>query len=505
MSKFRLLIDGDMVEGDLAMDVLNPATEEVVARCPRASKAQLDRAVAAAKAAFPAWSAQSVQERRGKIAAMAEIIAANADELADLLTSEQGKPLPDAKREVMGMAAFFRALSAFDLPVKVLEQSENRRVEAHRLPLGVVGAIIPWNFPLLTIGFKVPPALLAGNTVIVKPSPTTPLSTLRFAELVASILPRGVLNVIADANDLGEAMTGHPDVRKISFTGSTETGRKVMASASSTLKRMTLELGGNDAAIVLDDVDPKKIAPAIFRSAFFNSGQVCLAIKRLYVHEAVHEEMCAALVAEAKEWPVDNGLKQGAKIGPVQNRKQYERVKEFLREARERGRILLGGNALDPPGYFIEPTIVTDVERRIQVGRRGAVRANPSDHEVFGCRGCGRQGERNEFRLGRVRLVVEHRTGDANRQAAGRRHGVDKQARRTRAGHSVRRSEAIRHRRGVRRGRPARVHATQDRQRPRLVSVATADVVLRRTADRAARARNMNGSNTDYNEFSFLK
>jgi acyl-CoA reductase-like NAD-dependent aldehyde dehydrogenase len=361
MSKFRLLIDGDMVEGELSMDVLNPATEEVVARCPRASKAQLDHAVAAAKAAFAGWSALSVQKRRSRIAAMAEIITANADELADLLTSEQGKPLPDAKREVMGMAAFFRALSAFDLPVKVLEENENRRVEAHRLPLGVVGAIIPWNFPLLTIGFKVPPALLAGNTVIVKPSPTTPLSTLRFAELVASILPRGVLNVIADANDLGEAMTGHPDVRKISFTGSTETGRKVMASASSTLKRMTLELGGNDAAIVLDDVDPKKIAPAIFRSAFFNSGQMCLAIKRLYVHEAVHEEMCAALVAEAKEWPVDNGLKQGAKIGPVQNRKQYERVKELLREARERGRILLGGNALDRPGYFIEPTIVTDV------------------------------------------------------------------------------------------------------------------------------------------------
>jgi acyl-CoA reductase-like NAD-dependent aldehyde dehydrogenase len=355
MSKFRLLIDGEMVEGDLAMDVLNPATEAVVARCPRASKAQLDRAVAAAKAAFAGWSALSVQDRRSRISAMAEIITANADELAGLLTSEQGKPLPDAKREIMGMAAFFRALSAFDLPVKVLEESENRRVEAHRLPLGVVGAIIPWNFPLLTIGFKVPPALLAGNTVIVKPSPTTPLSTLRFAELVAMVLPPGVLNVIADANDLGEAMTGHPDIRKISFTGSTDTGRKVMASASSTLKRMTLELGGNDAAIVLDDADPKKIAPAIFRSAFFNSGQVCLAIKRLYAHESVYGELCEALVTEAKEW-------QGSRIGPVQNRKRYEKVKELLREARDKGRIIFGGNALDRPGYFIEPTIVADIE-----------------------------------------------------------------------------------------------------------------------------------------------
>jgi acyl-CoA reductase-like NAD-dependent aldehyde dehydrogenase len=232
---------------------------------------------------------------------------------------------------------------------------------AYRVPLGVVAAIIPWNFPLLTIGFKIPPALLAGNTVIVKPSPTTPLSTLKLAELVASVVPRGVLNVITAANDLGEALTAHPDIRKVSFTGSTVTGRKVMANAASTLKRLTLELGGNDAAIVLDDVDPKKIAPALFRSAFMNSGQVCLAIKRLYVHETVYDELCAELVAEAANWPVDDGLKQGVKIGPVQNRAQFEKMKELLEEAREAGRIICGGEVLDRPGYFIEPTIVADV------------------------------------------------------------------------------------------------------------------------------------------------
>jgi acyl-CoA reductase-like NAD-dependent aldehyde dehydrogenase len=361
MSKFRLLIDGEMVDGDLTMDVVNPATEEVIVQCPRASRRQLDQAVAAAKSAFPAWSALPVAERRSRIVAMADILAAHADELANLLTSEQGKPLPDAKREVMGTAAFFRALSSLELPVKVLEESDTRRVEAHRIPLGVVGAIIPWNFPLLTVGFKIPSALLAGNTVIVKPSPTTPLSTLKFAELVRAVLPRGVLNVVTDANDLGEALTGHPDVRKISFTGSTETGRKVMASASLALKRLTLELGGNDAAIVLDDVDPKKVAPAIFRSAFYNSGQVCLAIKRLYVHDAVYDQICAELVAEAEQWPVDDGLKQGAKLGPVQNKKQFEKVKELLEEAREKGRVVFGGNAMDRPGYFIPPTIVADV------------------------------------------------------------------------------------------------------------------------------------------------
>src|SRR5271165_1130414 len=294
-----LLINGNLTPGDLEMQVLNPATEEVLASCPRASKRQLDEAVAAAKAAFPAWAATPIEHRRAAVVKMADIIEVNVGELARLLTSEQGKPLPDATREVMGMAAFFRYFGSLDLPMKVIESSGKRRVEAHRRPLGVVGAIIPWNYPLVILSFKLPLALLAGNTLVVKPAPTTPLSTLRFAELVKDVLPPGVLNVIADANDLGDAMTHHPDIRKISFTGTTATGKKVMASAAETLKRITLELGGNDAGIVLDDVDPKKIAPGVFEGAFQNSGQVCIAIKRLYVHESVYDEMCNELVALA--------------------------------------------------------------------------------------------------------------------------------------------------------------------------------------------------------------
>ena len=361
MNRFHLLIDGKLVDGDHTMEVLNPATEARVATCPRASRRQLDDAVAAADAAFVAWAALSLDERRRHIAAIADTIAANADELAALLTSEQGKPLPDAKGEVMGMAAFFRAACALDLPVRVLDDSDARRIEAHRRPLGVVAAIIPWNFPLLTIAFKTPPALLAGNTIVLKPAPTTPLSTLRFAELVAGLLPPGVLNVVTDNDDLGPAITSHPGIRKVSFTGAIETGQKVMASASETLKRLTLELGGNDAAIVLDDADPDTIAPAIFRAAFYNSGQICLAIKRLYVHDAIYERLCAALAEVAKDWPVDEGFKQGARIGPVQNVRQYEKLKEILADVRETGRIITGGRALDRPGYFIEPTIVADV------------------------------------------------------------------------------------------------------------------------------------------------
>ncbi len=362
MSDFSLLIDGQMQPGDSTMPVVNPATEEVITQCPRASKAQLDKAVAAAKAAFPAWAATPIEERRKLIVKMADAIEANAGELARILTSEQGKPLADATGEVMGMAGFFRYLGSLELNMRVIEDSEGRRVEAYRRPLGVVGAIIPWNYPLLILGFKLPPALLAGNTLVVKPAPTTPLATLKFAELVADILPKGVLNVIADANDLGGEMTKHPDIRKISFTGSSATGQKVMASAAETLKRITLELGGNDASIVLDDVDPKKVAPGIFEGAFQNSGQVCLAIKRLYVHESVYDELCEELVNIARNTVVDDGSKQGTKLGPLQNKMQYEKVKGFLDDARKNGNIIAGGKAMDRPGYFIEPTIVRDIK-----------------------------------------------------------------------------------------------------------------------------------------------
>src|SRR6267154_3162885 len=322
MNDFNLLIDGKMVPGDQTMPVLNPATEEVLAQCPRASKSQLDPAVAAAKAAFPAWAATPIEDRRKLVTKMAEAIEANVGELARLLTSEQGKPLADATGEVMGMAAFFRYLSSLDLPMRVIEDSGDRRVEAHRRPLGVVGAIIPWNYPLLILSFKLPSALLAGNTLVVKPAPTTPLATLRFAELVKDILPKGVLNVITDANDLGDAMTKHPDIRKISFTGSSATGQKVMASAAQTLKRITLELGGNDASIVLDDVDPKKVAPKLFAGAFQNNGQVCIAMKRLYVHESIYDEMCQELATLAENAVMGDGLQQGVTLGPLQNKMQ---------------------------------------------------------------------------------------------------------------------------------------------------------------------------------------
>jgi acyl-CoA reductase-like NAD-dependent aldehyde dehydrogenase len=361
MDAFNLLIDGRMVAGDKTMPVINPATEETLADCPRASVDQLNQAVGAAKAAFPAWAATPIGERRKVISQIADVIEQNSQDLARLLTQEQGKPIADATAEVLGMAGFFRYFASLDLPVRIIEDSDGRKVEAHRRPLGVIGAIVPWNYPLLILSFKLPPALLAGNTVVVKPAPTTPLSSLKFAELVADLVPKGVLNFITDANDLGDALTHHPDVRKISFTGSTATGRKVMASAAETLKRITLELGGNDAGVVLDDAKPKAIAKGIFDGAFQNSGQVCLAIKRLYVHESIYDEMCAELAELAEAAIVDDGLKQGTQLGPLQNRMQYEKVKGFLDDARKNGKIVAGGEVVDRPGFFVRPTIVRDI------------------------------------------------------------------------------------------------------------------------------------------------
>ena len=308
MGPYKLLIDGQLVDGDDVMPVINPATEEVLVECPRASKAQLDRAVAAAKRAFPAWAATPMDARRKALLAMADAIQGDLETLSRTLVQEQGKPLQDAMGEIFGAAAFFRYFASLDLPEKVIEDSDARKVISRRRPLGVVGAIVPWNFPIILMAFKVPAALLAGNTVILKPAATTPLTTLRIGELVKDILPPGVLNVISDANDLGGAITAHPDIRKVSFTGSTETGKKVMAGAAEALKRVTLELGGTDAAIVLDGVDPKEAAPKIFGAAFQNSGQVCIAVKRAYVHESLHDDVVKRVVDKTSRLKVGNPL-----------------------------------------------------------------------------------------------------------------------------------------------------------------------------------------------------
>ncbi len=264
--------------------------------------------------------------------------------------------------EVMGAAFTLRAFAAMRLEPVLLKDDEKGKIVELRKPLGVVGAITPWNFPLMLLMNKLGPALMAGNTVVAKPAPTTPLTSLLFGALCADILPPGVVNILCDDNDLGPAMTSHPDIAKISFTGSTETGKKVMQAAAATLKRVTLELGGNDAAIVLDDADPVDAARRIFQGAMANAGQVCVAIKRAYVPEAMYEIFCDELARLARAAIVDDGTRQGAQIGPIQNRAQFDKLKALLKSCAEEGQLVAGGDVIDRPGYFLSPTIVRDVD-----------------------------------------------------------------------------------------------------------------------------------------------
>lgn len=367
MAEFPMLIDGELVSGSPDLSVINPATEAVIASASRASPDELERAIAAAKRAFPSWSQTSQPDRATVLLAMADAIEPHIDELARLLTLEQGKPLAAARHEAAGAVGMLRHYARLDLPVEVIEDSEHRRVEIHRQPLGVVAAIVPWNFPLAMLVAKVGAALLTGNTVVAKPAPSTPLASLRLGALVRQAVPAGVLNIIADRNDLGDRLTGHPDVRKVSFTGSTATGRKVMANAGGDLKRVTLELGGNDAAIVLDDVDPKRTAAGLFQAAFLNSGQVCVAVKRVYAVEQVYDALVAELAELANSAVVGDGLEQGTQFGPVQNEAQYRRIRELLDDARRHGTVVAGGEIPDGPGYFIPPTIVRDIEDGVRL------------------------------------------------------------------------------------------------------------------------------------------
>jgi aldehyde dehydrogenase (NAD+) len=356
---FKMLIGGELVSGSATFDVVNPATEQVIARAPDASKEDLDRAVAAARTAFPRWAATPIEMRKAKLNELAGAVFAAAEPLKKLLTSEQGKPLGDAEFEIMGSAMWLQGAAMLDLPVTVNEDTAERYSETRHVPIGVVGAIAPWNFPMVLAMFKLGPALLAGNTVVLKPSPFTPLTTLKFGEIAASILPPGVLNVVSGGDQLGPWMTSHPGFDKISFTGSTQTGRRVMASAAASLKRVTLELGGNDPAIVMPDADVAKVAEKLFWAAFLNNGQICVATKRLYVHKDVYEPLKEALVAYAKTVKVGDGAEPGTQIGPINNRLQYQRVLGLIQDAKDKGyTFLIGGEKSDAPGYFVPITII---------------------------------------------------------------------------------------------------------------------------------------------------
>ena len=359
--RYDLIIDGERVPTSDHLEIRDPGSGELVGEGPVATRADLDRAVDAARQAYKSWSRSSDDERKAAVKAIADTIHANMEELAELLTREQGKPLNGmgSRFELHGAEAWARHTGTLELPVEVLSDDETGRVELHRKPLGVVGSITPWNFPILIAIWHLVPAIRTGNTVVIKPSPYTPLSTIRLVELLNEVLPAGVLNVVAGRDELGQMMTEHPHIQKIVFTGSCATGKKVMQTASTTLKRVTLELGGNDAGIVLPDADPKQIAERLFWGAFINNGQTCAALKRLYVPDNIYDEVCEALVDYAGNVAVGHGLDENNVLGPIQNQMQYDKVVELVEDAKRNGaRILCGGEAPEGPGFFYPVTIV---------------------------------------------------------------------------------------------------------------------------------------------------
>ena len=355
---FVMTINGQAVSADASMEVINPATGAAFAQAPDCSREQLDAAVTAAKAAFKGWRKTPIAERQALVAKAGDILIAQAGDLARLFTREQGRPVDGAKQEILGAGAWMKAVAAMMPPVHVSEDSATQFIETRYVPLGVICAIAPWNFPVSLAMWKLAPALVAGNTMVLKPSPFTPLCTLKIGELFRDIFPPGVLNVISGGDDLGPMMTTHPGFAKISFTGSTATGKRVMASAAQDLKRVTLELGGNDAAIVLPDVDLDAVAQKIFFGAFYNSAQICVATKRLYVHEDVYDGLRDRLAAIAGAVKVGDGAEQGTVLGPIQNKRQYERVMALLADAKANHLTLIQGAAVPEGGYFVPVTIV---------------------------------------------------------------------------------------------------------------------------------------------------
>lgn len=362
MTDFKLTINGVTEDSSQFYSVINPATEETIGNSPEASKIQLDRAVVAANTAFCSWSQTSREDRVAALRAFAEKVQLNMDYLARLNTLEQGKPLQESINELNACLGWLEYYVNITLPAQILVDDSDSRIELQHKPLGVVGGITPWNAPLMVACNKIIPAVLTGNTLVLKPSPYTPLATLKLGELAQEVFPAGVVNVLSGGNELGRWMAEHPDIHKISFTGSSATGKAIMTSAACNLKRLTLELGGNDAGIVLKDIDIPATVEKLFWAAFYNSGQICAALKRLYVHEDIYESLGAALAQYSSYIKMGNGLEEGNVLGPLQNEMQFNKVCELAKAAeQEGGRFLCGGKAMEGKGFFFPVTLVADL------------------------------------------------------------------------------------------------------------------------------------------------
>jgi succinate-semialdehyde dehydrogenase/glutarate-semialdehyde dehydrogenase len=382
----QMLIGGEWVgsrSGDF-VEVMNPATGEAVDIAPRATIEDARDAIDAAHEAFHLWSEWPQGRRADVLRRAVELFRANEKELANLLTREQGKPLREAILEIRRFAHTIEYYAGLGKNIRggyIPQIDENKYGLIVRRPLGVVAAIVPWNFPVSLMGNKIGPALLCGNTMVIKPAETTPLTDLQVIGLFQEAgLPSGVINVVTGQGSVvGEELVTNQKVRKIGFTGSTEVGRRVMATAAQGIKRVTLELGGSDPMIVCDDADIDEAVKAAAVGRFFNCGQACLAIKRLYLFDSIADDFIERLVSRVRKLKVGDGLAEGTMLGPLHSENQRDEIESQVQDAIDRGaRVLVGGERLRggdyDSGHFYAPTLLSDVPEDARVAQE----------EVFG-------------------------------------------------------------------------------------------------------------------------
>jgi len=365
MKNYAFTINGKSISTEKTFDVKNPATGDLIGSASISNKDHVSQAVAAAKAAQPSWAAKSDEERKSTVNKVADILVENTAYLAKWITEEQGKPMtgPGSMFEMQACVGWTQVPASLDLPVEVIFEDDTRKDELHRKPIGVIGAIAPWNWPLMIAIWQIIPAIRAGNTVVLKPSEYTTIGTLEMVRLINTVLPPGVLNTVSGGGEIGASLVEHKDIDKIMFTGSASTARRIIESSKGNMARLTLECGGNDAAIILPGTDMKSKAEDLFWGAFINMGQTCACAKRLYVHEDDYDAVVEVLSDLASKMPMGNGMEEGIVLGPIQNKMQFDKVNDLVEDAKSKGaKVICGGSPLGGPGYFYPITLLGNVD-----------------------------------------------------------------------------------------------------------------------------------------------
>jgi betaine-aldehyde dehydrogenase len=362
-------IDGEFADpvGGATTPVLNPATGEEIAQAPDSTTEDVDRGVAAAKAAFDGWSRTTPGERSLALLKIADAIEANADEIAQLEAANAGKPIEAFKGDeipfMVDNLRFFAGAARCLEGRAAGEYVEGYTSMIRREPVGVVGQIAPWNYPLMMAVWKIGPALATGCTIVLKPAPTTPMSTIKLAEICAEYLPKGVLNVVAGGNETGQAIVTHDDVDMVSLTGSVETGKWIAAAAAQSLKRVHLELGGKAPVVVFDDVDLETALETIAGTGYYNAGQDCTAATRVLAGSKVYDDVVSGLAGQAKDLVVGDTMSPDTTLGPLNSARQRERVEAFLAGTPGHAEVVTGGKEPELPGFFLEPTVVAGLHQ----------------------------------------------------------------------------------------------------------------------------------------------